>query len=480
MKTIATYFLLIGALVATGYAYPAHSESNPADDAEFIVVPLEHQKPSYFNRYPSGFDTFDGVVDTGDFPHPAGQSPVFFPSINPFSWQFSSYLDDLIRRLRDRFSGSWNPFYGDSGFGSSGPGLWPIDIPDDSSEDGQKNSTSTVKVIDGHKVIINDTYYTKKNEFGTSIFKVRVIDVKPADEEGEGEKPTETGNRVGGDDDSKKDEKEPATEQPKRDTELEASEEETTAADDNLNTIDANPNNADGSKKDEPYTSSELESLEAEELLAQVNEFYPGKDSVERNALRAELNKDREDSTSSAEATGEDFSPDEWKQYHDDRKRIVVNAIQNQIPKRNQNQLEEDAPAVDLSNDIAINEMLADRAIAPHPDVEVFAPNRKRPTQQDPMQSFPIRPPFPQSFPGGNQYPVQYPILYPQQFPQYPAYPQRPLGQFPVQSFPMLGPQWPGQQLFPVQRPVSLSQQAAMPAVSFPQDFTATVWEVRP
>uniref|UniRef100_C6ZR00 Putative virus-induced protein n=1 Tax=Ochlerotatus triseriatus TaxID=7162 RepID=C6ZR00_OCHTR len=269
MKTFATCFLLIGAVLAVAYAYPASSESksDPADDAEFIVVPPEHQRPSYYNRYPSSFDSFDGVVDTGDFPHP-GQSPVFFPSVNPFTWQFSSYLDDLIKRLRDRMAGSWNPFYGGSDFAHSGPGVWPIEIPDDdSSEDAQTNTTSTVKFIDGHKVIINDTYYTKKTGYGTSIYKVRVIDVKPA-EEGESEKPAteekpvETGNRNGSDDDeapkkeddngsdadqpAKKDEagetdtREPTTTAaPRRDTELDSSDEEATPIDDSVNSVDS-------------------------------------------------------------------------------------------------------------------------------------------------------------------------------------------------------------------------------------------------
>lgn len=251
----------MGAVLAVAYAYPASSESksDPTDDAEFIVVPLEHQRPSYYNRYPSSFDSFDGVVDTDDFPHP-GQSPVFFPSVNPFTWQFSSYLDDLIKRLRDRMAGSWNPFYGGSDFGHSGPGVWPIEIPDDdSSEDAQTNTTSTVKIIDGHKVIINDTYYTKKTGYGTSIYKVRVIDVKPAEEPetekpateekpAPEEKPVETGNRDGSDDEeaAKKDEagetdtRAPTTVAPRRDTELDASDEETPAVDDSVNSIDSN------------------------------------------------------------------------------------------------------------------------------------------------------------------------------------------------------------------------------------------------
>lgn len=271
MKTFATCFLLIGALLAAAYAYPASDSkhNDPSDDTEYIVVPLEHQRPTYFNRYPSSFDSFDGIVDTDDFPHP-GQSPVFFPSVNPFTWQFSSYLDDLVKRLRDRFSGSWNPFYGGSDFSHSGPGVWPIEIPDDdSSEDTQTNSTSTVKIIDGHKVIINDTYYTKKTEYGTSVYKVRVIDVKPATE-GETEKPAtedkpvETGNRNGSDNDDEttkkdtegeSDNKEPTTEAPRRDTELDSSDEEAASVDDSVNAIDPN-RDIDAAKKVEVNTDA--------------------------------------------------------------------------------------------------------------------------------------------------------------------------------------------------------------------------------
>lgn len=274
MKSFATCLLVVVAVASIAYAFPARSDSksDPSNDAEFIVVPLEHQRPSYIShRYPATFEDFDGVLDTDDFPHPDGQSPVFFPSINPFTWQFSSYLDDIIKRVRDRFAGSWNPFYGGGGdFIPSGPGLFPIDIPDvDSAEGGQTNSTSTVKVIDGHKVIINDTYYTKKTDFGTSVFKVRVIDVQPADDGDDDksatttEKSIETGNRNGGADDAESPKKdsddedkkaEPTTaETPKRDTELDSSDEEASpaGADDNLNTIDdSKTKDIDGDKKD--------------------------------------------------------------------------------------------------------------------------------------------------------------------------------------------------------------------------------------
>ncbi|XP_055598974.1 uncharacterized protein LOC129748391 [Uranotaenia lowii] len=518
MKSFGTGILLIGAmLLASGFAFPSSKDrkpgsdsSNPADDAEFIVVPLEHQRPSYADRYPTSFDGFDGVVDTDDFPHPA-QGPIFFPSVNPFSWQFSSYFDDLIKRLRDRFAGSWNPFYGGAAdFVPTGPGLWPVGIPtDDSSEDGQKNTTSTVKIIDGHKVIINDTYYTKQNEFGTSVYKVRVIDVKPLDEEdgskSDEDKPLETGNRAGSDD------KEPTT-TPKattRDTELESSDEETkTTADDNLNTIESN-SDIDGPKKDEG-SSSAIESFEGDFLRPQQKIFSSGQESLERSNQIQRLKPDREDSNS-VEQTDEGFSPDEWKQVQDDRKRIIVSGSWDRFPVRNQNQNQgqfdidgsSGGEVVDLTNDIIVNEMLADAAIPLHPDVEVFAPKQKRPAQQDPMQQFPGS--FPQgNFPGGNRFPVTYPNQFPQQFPQqFPnqPFPQSPFpGQFPVQNFPVFRPQiqpqpmgsinpfgvnvgQPGQ--IPAQRPVqpqnfggigNFGQQNPVLIMTFPSLFR----EVRP
>lgn len=121
-------------------------------------------------------------------------------------------------------------------------------------------------------MIINDTYYTKKTDFGTSVFKVRVIDVQPADGEESGEKDggdkavttteksIETGNRNGGTDADEapkkdsddEDKKEPTTaETPKRDTELDSSDEEASPADDSLNTIDdSKTKDIDGDKKD--------------------------------------------------------------------------------------------------------------------------------------------------------------------------------------------------------------------------------------
>lgn len=41
---------------------------------------------------------------------------------------------------------------------------------------------SHLKYIDGRKVVINDTFYTKATEFGTSVYNVRVIDFLPAND----------------------------------------------------------------------------------------------------------------------------------------------------------------------------------------------------------------------------------------------------------------------------------------------------------
>ncbi|XP_050506524.1 uncharacterized protein LOC126884580 isoform X2 [Diabrotica virgifera virgifera] len=45
------------------------------------------------------------------------------------------------------------------------------------------NTTSETKIIDGHKVVINNTQYHKDGENGSAFFQVRVIDVQPTETE---------------------------------------------------------------------------------------------------------------------------------------------------------------------------------------------------------------------------------------------------------------------------------------------------------
>lgn len=40
-----------------------------------------------------------------------------------------------------------------------------------------------LKYINGRKVVINDTFYTKETDFGTSVYNVRVIDFLPDNDE---------------------------------------------------------------------------------------------------------------------------------------------------------------------------------------------------------------------------------------------------------------------------------------------------------
>lgn len=50
------------------------------------------------------------------------------------------------------------------------------------------------QVVDGHKVEINNTVYEKKGDFGSSVFKVRIINVRPLES---GEEP-DVGTRASG------------------------------------------------------------------------------------------------------------------------------------------------------------------------------------------------------------------------------------------------------------------------------------------
>ncbi|XP_037958805.1 uncharacterized protein LOC119688194 [Teleopsis dalmanni] len=127
------------------------------DDAEVIDVPKSQQGVD------PDFKNFRGVVDTG-----VGY-PFFQPNPNPFSLNFGFFdsFDDIFRRLRTR--------------------LWPATLSggiDDSSEEGGNpfnidpkngNTTSEVKIVDGHRVEVNETRYGDKN----SVFKVRIVNIRP-------------------------------------------------------------------------------------------------------------------------------------------------------------------------------------------------------------------------------------------------------------------------------------------------------------
>jgi hypothetical protein len=150
MKRFSGLFVavcLFGAVIA----FPT---SNPDEDAEVIVVPLEAQQ---------------GTVNDHRIAAADNGSPFFsFAPYNPFRWNFGIFDDfnNIVRQLRERVHNVWT------------------DTPVDKSDPSVKsNSTSRVEYIDGRKVVINDTFYRKDTEYGTSVYNVRVIDFLPINDE---------------------------------------------------------------------------------------------------------------------------------------------------------------------------------------------------------------------------------------------------------------------------------------------------------
>lgn len=160
--------LLIALAVSDVWTLPARN--SPQDDAEVIRLPQAQPEAS-----DPSFRDFKGVIDTG-----AG-NPFLQPNPSAFHFNlgFANSFDDIFRRLRAR--------------------LWPIAVDEDDSVAGSGdsdeptsplgfglhtltplstkngNTTSTVKVVDGHKVEINETVYGDTN----SLFKVRLVNVRP-------------------------------------------------------------------------------------------------------------------------------------------------------------------------------------------------------------------------------------------------------------------------------------------------------------
>ncbi|EDW76503.2 uncharacterized protein Dwil_GK14629 [Drosophila willistoni] len=164
-------FLFIALTLNGVLTLPARN--NPQDDAEVISQP----------RQPSSdpdFHDFKGVIDTGS------GYPFLQPHPSSFNLGFFDSFEDIFRRLRSRI---WPVI--PSGFGGANDD-GAIGTGDDSSDDSGSgfsfglrpliplnpkngNTTSTVKVVDGHKVEINETVYGDSN----NVFKVRVVNVRP-------------------------------------------------------------------------------------------------------------------------------------------------------------------------------------------------------------------------------------------------------------------------------------------------------------
>lgn len=113
------------------------------------------------------------IVDTGVIS--AGGGGFFDNSFDIFR-----SMESAMRRMREQMGALLNRFGTSngtiadvddfSGFGL--PAIPDLDL-------GKGNTTSVTKVIDGHKVVINETKYSNENANGGAFFKVRVIEVKP-------------------------------------------------------------------------------------------------------------------------------------------------------------------------------------------------------------------------------------------------------------------------------------------------------------
>ncbi|EFA02354.1 uncharacterized protein vir-1 [Tribolium castaneum] len=138
--------------VVVALAFLAAVCALPAKKDEVEYVPLEEQGGG-------------GIVDTGVI----GGGPW----LRPFDGLFES-LAGMMARMRQQMEYLLNrlPVGNHTGVAAPFPGFPDIDL-------GKGNTTSVTKVIDGHKVVINETEYKHEGDLGGAFFKVRIIDVLP-------------------------------------------------------------------------------------------------------------------------------------------------------------------------------------------------------------------------------------------------------------------------------------------------------------
>jgi len=139
-----------------------------SDDAEIVIVPKGQQ------GVPARAQDSDSEEDFFKSP----QFPSGFPFVPQSSFGFNIGFSDSFSDIFKRFHSRFNPWGAtdskeDGGDDAVAFPAFGLPIP----EGG--NTTHTVQVVDGHKVEINNTVYEKKGDFGSSVFKVRIINVRP-------------------------------------------------------------------------------------------------------------------------------------------------------------------------------------------------------------------------------------------------------------------------------------------------------------
>ncbi|KAG4068144.1 hypothetical protein HA402_001569 [Bradysia odoriphaga] len=327
MKRFSGIFLAICLLFCAVIAFPT---SNLDDDAEVIVVPLEAQQATVNDRG-------SAATDNG--------SPFFsFAPYNPFRWNFGIFdeFHNIVRQLRERVHNVWS------------------DTPADKSDPSVKsNSTSRVEYIDGRKVVINDTFYTKETEFGTSVYNVRVIDFLPVNDETTRTTATNNNGQPKFDVESVDDETDVKS---NNDDELDKGSPE--ELDNSNNVIDINGDIDDVENFELDDDNNQQQQLQNhhqhhQQLYQhhhhQQQQPLPLEDENYTNNRLEEFMPNNSPSASSSPAT--ESIEDESDEENANEENIYLN---------------EHYP-VDLSNDIAINQMAADQGVPYDSDAEIFS-----------------------------------------------------------------------------------------------------------
>ena len=153
------FYVVLLAVVAVAVGAPAN---NAKDEVE--TIPTSNEGPFGPNV----------VVDTdaaGGFSNPFGG---LLQGLEGLMSRIRQQFDQVLNRLPNGGNVSdinaFNPFGG-------------LDL-------SKGNTTSVTKVVNGHKVTINETSFNQEDENGKAVVRVRVINVDPAsDESGESAEP---------------------------------------------------------------------------------------------------------------------------------------------------------------------------------------------------------------------------------------------------------------------------------------------------
>ncbi|XP_013099403.2 TNF receptor-associated factor family protein DDB_G0272098 [Stomoxys calcitrans] len=151
---------------------------DPSEDAEVIGYPRRVSTRSEAED-DDDFKDFKGVIDTGS------GYPFLQPNPSVLNFGFFDSFDDIFRRFSARLFPTTLLGRGDDSDEASGSG----GVISTNFDPKKGNTTSTVKVVDGHKVEVNETVYGDEH----SIFKVRVVNVRPLEEGETVEETVQTG-----------------------------------------------------------------------------------------------------------------------------------------------------------------------------------------------------------------------------------------------------------------------------------------------